>query len=91
MSEPERWKRNGAVLWRAVLDDAVLLIPDQPEPLALAGGAALWALLETPHATEDLARALGERTEATLAEVDAGLRPLLGRLAELGAVEKSPS
>ncbi|HWG73751.1 MAG TPA: PqqD family protein [Acidimicrobiales bacterium] len=90
MSEPERWKRNAAVLWRAVLDDAVLLIPDQVEPLALSGGAALWSLLEVPQAAEDLARTLGERTGASRTDVEGALRALLARLVQLGAVDRLP-
>ena len=91
MSEPERWSRSEGVLWRAVLDDAVVLVPGQPEPLALSGGASLWALLEVPRTTGDLARALGDQTGARSGDVEAGLQPLLARLAELGAVERSAS
>ena len=86
MSGDERWSRSEDVLWRQVLDDAVLLTPSDPEPFALAGGALLWDLLAQPRTVADLVDAICERTDADPAAVDIGIREVLADLEGRGAV-----
>lgn len=77
-------------MFREVLDDVVILVPDRErEPFALEGGAALWRLLEQPHTTSELLTALieGPAVPQTAAELDA----LLAQLADSGAVEGKAS
>jgi hypothetical protein len=83
-----RWRRGEGVLWRRVLDDVVLLPPDQPEPFALAGGAILWELLGRPCALADLVEATCERTGADPVTVERGLAAVLADLEARGAVRR---
>jgi hypothetical protein len=83
-----RWRRSETVLWRLVLDDAVLLGPTSPEPFALAGGAGLWMLLAEPRRLDELMAALSGGNDPT-SEKD--LASLLKDLADLGAVERLPA
>jgi hypothetical protein len=83
----DRWRRSKTVLWRFVLDDAVLLCPGRAEPFALAGGARLWTLLDEPLRIDELLAALSAEQESN-SEKD--LARLLGDLAEAGAVERLP-
>lgn len=84
------WRRAEAVLYREALDDVVILLPGpEPEPFALAGGAALWRLLEHPRTTGDLLGALHAGAE-DLAKKEAELDGLLTVLADAGAVDRMP-
>jgi hypothetical protein len=79
------------VLFRQALDDVVILVPGpEPEPFAVAGGAALWRLLERPHTTADLLSAL---TAGVTVETSAAteLDGLLAQLADAGAVDRIPA
>lgn len=76
------------MLWRRVLDDAVLLTAAEPEPFALAGGALLWDLLAQPRTFADLTAAICESTGAGAASVKLGLRKVLADLEGRGAVER---
>lgn len=79
-----RWQRSDRVLWRVVLDDAVLLpAGGQDEPFALAGGRRLWEALAEDRGLDELVRILG----ATAKEQD--LAELLISLAEAGVVERT--
>jgi hypothetical protein len=84
----DRWRRSETVLWRLVLDDAVLLTPTSSEPFALAGGAGLWALLAVPRRVEELVAALSEGNDPATEKDLAGL---LEDLAGSGAVERLPA
>jgi hypothetical protein len=76
------------VLFRWALDDVVILVPGpEPEPFALAGGAALWRLLEEPRSTCELMAALTKGGPAH-EDGDAALEDLLTRLADAGAVDR---
>jgi hypothetical protein len=81
-----RWVRSGAVLWRRVMDDVVLLPPAQQDPIALARGARLWDLLNHPSSTAELASALGGATTTEPLVVRSDLEHLLADLARRGAV-----
>jgi hypothetical protein len=84
----DRWRRSEGVLWRLVLDDAVLLGPASPEPFALAGGASLWALLAEPRRVDELVAALSEGNDPT---TEKDLATLLQELVSTGAVERLPA
>ena len=78
--------RAEAVLYREALDDVVILVPGpEREPFALAGGVALWRLLEQPRTTGELVTALGAADPLASTELDT----LLARLAESGAVDRN--
>ncbi len=78
------------MLFRHVLDDVVILVPGrQPEPFALAGGAALWRLLEQPRTTRELISNLSAGM-AVGSNADLELDGLLARLADAGAVDQVP-
>jgi hypothetical protein len=86
-----KWRRSEAVLFREALDDVVILVPGpEPEPFALAGGAALWRLLEQPCTTGDLLVAMGADGE-DLANREGELEELLNSLAGSGAVDRIPA
>jgi hypothetical protein len=89
MDVPGRWRRSETALWRVVLDDAVILGPGHDEPVALAGGAALWALLAEPLTIDELTARLGAADPA--ADPAAGLAALLTELSQSGAVEWLPA
>ncbi len=92
MQQSEKWRRAEAALFRQALDDVVILVPGpepEPEPFALAGGAALWRLLEQPRTTRQLLSALAAGL-AIDTEADGELEGLLARLAEAGAVDRMP-
>ena len=77
-------------MFRHVLDDVVILVPGrQPEPFALAGGAALWRLLEQPRTTRELISNLSAGM-AVGSNADLELDGLLARLADAGAVDQVP-
>lgn len=80
-----RWRRSDSVLWRVVLDDAVLLPTDgDHEPFALAGGRRLWEALAESRRLDELVSILGATAmEKNLAE-------LLTSLVEAGVVERTP-
>ena len=86
-----KWRRAEAVLYREVLDDVVILVPgpDEPEPFALAGGAALWRLLAQPRTSEELLAALTVGFAAP--QGDTELDGLLAQLAGAGAVDRMPT
>jgi hypothetical protein len=84
----DRWQRSETVLWRLVLDDAVLLGPTSPDPFALAGGAGLWALLAEPRRVDELVAALSKGNDPT---TEKELASLLKDLADFGAVERLPA
>ena len=91
LTQPPMWRRAEAVLFRQAMDDVVLLVPGpDPEPFALAGGAALWRLLDRPCTTGQLLSTLSPGT-AVSASADSELDGLLIRLAEIGAVERISS
>lgn len=89
MDEPARWRRTEATLWRAVLDDVVIMASGRPEPFALSGGLALWDLLGQPRTQVELAVALvgEERRESDL---EGALAALLAELVACGAIERLP-
>ena len=87
MRRPERWRRSDAVLWREVLDDAVLLPPGATEVVALTGGAGLWEVLKQPSTIVELVRVLGTTDEAGTTE---SLVRLLDELSAAGALERLP-
>jgi hypothetical protein len=72
------------------MDDVVILVPGpDAEPFALAGGAALWSLLDEARTTHELLSALtADLTVGVMAEAE--LDGLLARLAEVGAVDRIP-
>jgi hypothetical protein len=84
----DRWRRSDTVLWRLVLQDAVLLCPGRPEPFALAGGAGLWAALTEPRRVDELVAALATGNDPA---TEKELTGLLRELAEWGAVERLPA
>jgi hypothetical protein len=88
MDGSDRWRRSETVLWRLVLDDAVLLGPASSEPFALAGGAGLWALLAEPRRLDELVAAVSESNDPTTKK---DLASLLEDLASLGVVERLPA
>jgi hypothetical protein len=93
MKGSAKWRRAEAVLFRLALDDVVILVPGpepEPEPFALAGGAALWRLLEQPRTTHEL---VSELTAGVTVDTEPGteLEDLLTRLAEAGAVDLIPA
>jgi hypothetical protein len=81
----DRWRRSKTVLWRLVLDDAVLLSSGRAEPFALAGGARLWDLLGQPLRIDELLAALSVENEP---HSEKDLARLLEDLAEAGAVDR---
>jgi hypothetical protein len=90
MSRTWRWRRAETVLFREVLDDVVLLVPGpEPEPFALAGGAALWRLLAQARTTVEL---MADATAGMTVQAggQAELETLLSRLADAGAVDRVP-
>ncbi len=88
MDGSDRWRRSETVLWRLVLDDAVLLGPTSPDPFALAGGAVLWALLAEPRRVDELVAALSEGNDPA---PEKDLAALLQELASTGTVERLPA
>jgi hypothetical protein len=77
-------------LYREALDDVVILVPGpESEPFALTGGAALWGLLEQPRTTGELLTALSKGNAVPRAEAE--LDELLARLADSGAVDRTPA
>jgi hypothetical protein len=84
----DKWRRSETVLWRLVLDDVVLLGRTGAEPFALAGGAALWALLAQPRRVDELVAALSEGHDPT---TEQELGTLLEDLKDAGAVERLPA
>jgi hypothetical protein len=99
MKGSAKWRRAEAVLFRQALDDVVILVPGpqpalrpepEPEPFALAGGAALWRLLEQPRTTHEL---VSELTAGVTVNTEPGMEldGLLTRLAEAGAVDRIPA
>lgn len=89
--EAGRWRRRDAVLWRVVLDDAVILVPDESEPFALTGGASLWRLLEQPRTTAELISMLSGSQGAARSRAEGELDSLLSELAAQGALERLPA
>jgi hypothetical protein len=86
---PERWQRRPEVLWRRSLDAVLFLPPDEPEPLVLAGsGPAVWELLVEPCTIEGITDVLAGAYEVDAATVAADVEAVIGRLAELGAIER---
>jgi hypothetical protein len=79
------------VLFRQALGDVVILVPGrEPEPFALAGGAALWRLLEQPRTTRELFSNLSAGM-AVGSNADTELDGLLAWLADVGAVDRMPA
>lgn len=72
------------------MDDAVLLVPGQEDPLALARGARLWDLLGRPSSTAELAEALGGTAATDQRVVRCDLEHLLADLAGRGAIRCLP-
>ena len=79
------------MLWRVVLDDAVILVPDESEPFVLTGGASLWRLLEQPRTTAELISTLSGSRGASGAQAEEELDSLLAELAAQGALERLPA
>lgn len=78
------WKRSDRTLWRAVLDDVVLLAPEgDADPIALAGGRRLWEMLAEEHRAAQLTELLGDSAS------EHELRDLLESLAGAGLVERT--
>lgn len=83
--------RAESALFREVLDDVVILVPGaEPEPFAVAGGAALWRLLERPRTTGEVLEALTAGL-AVPTKGKAELEGLLARLTDAGAVDRMPA
>lgn len=62
-SERLTWIRSDALLWRVVLGDIVVVAADSDDgPLAIAGGAALWKMLERPCTASELGTGLSGGT-----------------------------
>jgi hypothetical protein len=79
------------VAWRRSLDAVVLLPPAAPEPVSLAGTAALvWDLLAEPASVSELVDALAEHFGDDPARITRDVDALLARLSDLGAVEAGP-
>jgi hypothetical protein len=91
MSRPWRWRRAETVLFREALDDVVLLVPGpEPTPFALAGGAALWRLLERPRTIGELVADIASGASVP-PQGETELDALLNRLADAGAVDRMPA
>lgn len=88
MRRPDSWRRSANVLWRVVLDDAVLLCPARREPFVLSGGAGLWALLAEPRRVDELLKAMPSGQDPT---TEKDLARLLEDLSEAGAVDWLPA
>ena len=85
------WVRRRDVLWRRLLDGAVLLPVEAAEPFVLdAPGAAVWSILDEdePLALADAAAVLAEASGESVARIAADIEPLLEQLEELGAVRR---
>lgn len=79
------------MLWRTVLDDIVLLAPEANQPVALAGGALLWGLLERPVTTDELALAMRSATASPSPGLEVSLARFLDELAGIGVLEGLPA
>jgi hypothetical protein len=83
-----RLRRRPDVLWRRSLDAVVLLPPDADDVVTVAGtGPAVWEMLADWRTKDDLVATLSAAFDASEAEVEADLEPLLAQLTALGAVE----
>lgn len=90
MNRSWKWRRAEAALYREALDDVVILVPGpESEPFALAGGAALWRLLEQPRTTAELLTDLTRGTSSQ--QLGTELDGLLARLVDAGAVDRLPT
>jgi hypothetical protein len=84
-------RRTAGVLWRDGAFGVVLLAPAAPEPLTLAGtGRALWAALDHPVTTSELAAELAAAFAVDRDRVEADIAPTLAELARIGAIEEAP-
>jgi hypothetical protein len=83
-----RWQRRADVPWRRSLDTVVIFPPNAPDAVMLAAtGPEIWDLLERATPFDVLVDVLTDAYGADRATVEAEVRPVLERLAELGAIE----
>ncbi len=87
------FRRAPGVLHRSAGADVLLLIrrrgQQSPALLELAGsGAALWHTLAEPRSARDCAGRLAEAYGVPPATVEHDITPVLGELADLGALEQ---
>jgi hypothetical protein len=76
------------VLWRRSSDTVIILPSNAPDAVTLAAtGPELWELLRTPLRVDALIAALAAAHHADRSVVEGEVRPVLARLAELGAIE----
>lgn len=93
LSRPPVFRRAPGVLHRSAGTDVLLLIRGHGQRsralLELAGsGAALWHTLGEPRSARDCAGRLAEAYGVPPATVEHDIAPVLGELADLGALEQ---
>jgi hypothetical protein len=80
-----RWERDDRTLSRSAPGLVVLLSPNGGDPIVLRGtGFALWAALDRPQSTEELAVRLAAEFDADGATVLSDIEPVIARLRAAG-------
>lgn len=82
------WIRSDDLLWRLVLGDIVVVAAGgDDEPLAIAGGTALWKMLERPCTADELGAGLSGATHPAQS-LSVSLHDLLLDLENAGVVSR---
>jgi hypothetical protein len=82
-----RWERDDRTLSRSAPGLVVLLSPNDGDPIVLRGtGFALWAALDPPQSTEELAVRLAAEFDANSATVRSDIEPVIARLRAAGVL-----
>jgi len=75
-----RWHRVSTALWRSVLDEVVVLVPDSREPVVLGGlSAAVWHALADGATADQVAQSVRRIAPVSQDVVDGTLDAMSAR------------